>query len=391
MDPLTLFGISSIGSGFFSGLGSIIGQSSANSANREIAQENREWQSHENQINRDWQSDQNQINRDWNEKMWNAQNVYNSPSAMMSRLRDAGINPFVLGGSSGVATAGAAGSAGSPSAGSPSMVGAPSAPTMMPVNYGAPIANALNNYLQVKGVEANAANQSAQSFKTLMEGATEAYKIGGHQAYRSYVNTAAPLLIGSNPDFGLIDRMASQQLRESVARTNAQEFQTSLAKEFGPKQANQAIMESEQRISEIVGRLNTMRVANDALIRKTASECVKMAAEAFNLRQQGNYYIATKDQINALRPYLERVVKSQAEMSEIQSDLTSANRESLSGLIGYATSSEGKENLKESYRIKSVRRADYLWTAVHDLFNDMIHVGVGAGASDRGLNTTIYE
>lgn len=310
----TAIALGSLGSGLLSGLGSIFGSSSANSVNREIAAENRQWQSDENQINRDWQSDQNQINRDWQEKMWNAQNLYNSPSAMMSRLKDAGINPFVLGGSSGVATAGAAGSVGSPSAGSPSMVGAPSATTMMPVNYGAPIANALNNYLQVKGVEANAANQSAQSFKTLMEGATEAYKIGGHQAYRSYVHTAAPLLIGSNPDFGLIDRMATQQLRESVARTNAQEFQTSLAKEFGAKQAYQALMESEHRISEVVGRLNTMRVANDALIKRVANETLVAAAEAFNLRKQGNYYEVSKDQLEALKPYLVKAAKSQADL-----------------------------------------------------------------------------
>lgn len=36
---------------------------------------------------------QNELSRNWNEKMWHEQNAYNTPSAQIGRLLDAGLNP----------------------------------------------------------------------------------------------------------------------------------------------------------------------------------------------------------------------------------------------------------------------------------------------------------
>lgn len=49
---------------------------------------------------------ENQKSRDWNEKMWNLQNEYNSPTAQLARFVDAGLNPALAYGevNSGLAT-----------------------------------------------------------------------------------------------------------------------------------------------------------------------------------------------------------------------------------------------------------------------------------------------
>lgn len=75
MDPISLV------AGFLG-----FGSSAMNAqAQREIAQENREWQ--EKMINQA---------RDWEIEQWNRQNEYNSPQAQMQRYNDAGLNPNLI-------------------------------------------------------------------------------------------------------------------------------------------------------------------------------------------------------------------------------------------------------------------------------------------------------
>ena len=62
--------------------------------------------------NRKFTQQENQKNRDWQEKMWNAQNEYNSPQSQISRLQAAGLNPALAYGS---ITDGAASSVAAPS------------------------------------------------------------------------------------------------------------------------------------------------------------------------------------------------------------------------------------------------------------------------------------
>lgn len=52
---------------------------------------------------------QAQIERNWNERMWRLQNEYNHPAAQMERLKDAGLNPRLIYGSSAGMAAGNAG------------------------------------------------------------------------------------------------------------------------------------------------------------------------------------------------------------------------------------------------------------------------------------------
>ena len=67
-------------------LGSIYSTERAISANRAEAAEQRSW-------NEKMVAEQNV----WNEQMWNKANEYNSPTAQVERLRDAGLNPLYYG------------------------------------------------------------------------------------------------------------------------------------------------------------------------------------------------------------------------------------------------------------------------------------------------------
>ena len=70
--------------GLFSAIGNAFATSDTNDANERQAQ-----------LNRSFQRQEAQKTRDWQEEMWNKQNEYNSPEAVISR----GLNPFISGSS----------------------------------------------------------------------------------------------------------------------------------------------------------------------------------------------------------------------------------------------------------------------------------------------------
>ena len=89
--------------GLFSAIGNAFATSDTNDANERQAQ-----------LNRSFQRQEAQKTRDWQEEMWNKQNEYNSPEAMISR----GLNPFTQGASgtgASVPTGAQAGSVSTPS------------------------------------------------------------------------------------------------------------------------------------------------------------------------------------------------------------------------------------------------------------------------------------
>lgn len=88
---------------FFSAIGNAFATADTNDSNERQAQ-----------LNRSFQRQEAQKTRDWQEEMWNKQNEYNSPEAIISR----GLNPFTQGASgtgSSVPTGAQAGSVSTPS------------------------------------------------------------------------------------------------------------------------------------------------------------------------------------------------------------------------------------------------------------------------------------
>lgn len=98
MDPIT--GSALIGAGA-SLIGNLFGsknQSDANKTNLKIAQ-----------MNNEFNERMMQKQMDYNMDMWNRQNAYNTPSAQVQRLRNAGLNPSLMMGQGQTGTAASAG------------------------------------------------------------------------------------------------------------------------------------------------------------------------------------------------------------------------------------------------------------------------------------------
>lgn len=148
MDPFEI--AAAAGSALFSGIGSIIGGSNANRTNLKI---NRE------QIAYDREKMKSQMA--WTEKMWNAENAYNTPSKQRERLESAGINPYFALTNMTPGMAQSAGAA--PSGGAPAQLPA------QPVDYGAlgrGLAESMQMYYNVR-------NQQALERKTNAEAAAQ--------------------------------------------------------------------------------------------------------------------------------------------------------------------------------------------------------------------------
>lgn len=75
--------------GALSGISNLFGAHSQNqSVDKQLAAAREEAEK-----TRKWQTSERKAQNDWNYKLWQANNDYNTPAAVQSRLRDAGINP----------------------------------------------------------------------------------------------------------------------------------------------------------------------------------------------------------------------------------------------------------------------------------------------------------
>lgn len=129
------------------------------------------------------------------------------------------------------------------------------------------------------------------------------------------------------------------------------EWETELSKKFSPQQIGAALEKTEYEISEIVGRLATMNVQNEALMKKTAAEVITLAAQAFQFRKVGDKYEADAKTVNLFRETLHKIIKGEATIKEVEAYFATANMESSSDLVGYMTSKEGRERKSKAYQI----------------------------------------
>lgn len=141
--------------------GSMIGagaQKSANATNMELARYQNAWQQAENERA-----------FDRSVEMWNLQNAYNSPSAQMSRLRQAGLNPNLVYGSG--VTGNSAGSAPSyqPAKGERATV----APY---TGWNLGLSDAMSLYMAAKRNKAEVENMEAQNAYIREQTNTEGFK-----------------------------------------------------------------------------------------------------------------------------------------------------------------------------------------------------------------------
>lgn len=81
-----------VGAAIIGGLGSVIGSAIGANSQRQANIQNMELAKYQN----NWQTAENEKAYARSLEMWNLQNAYNSPTAQMSRLRQAGLNPNLV-------------------------------------------------------------------------------------------------------------------------------------------------------------------------------------------------------------------------------------------------------------------------------------------------------
>lgn len=229
-----------------SGAASLISQADVNKANRDIAAENREWQSAENRMAEQW-SDQM-----W-QKQFDLTNQYNTPSAMRQRLEQGGYNPFLFDGSS-IGTA--AGNASMGSVPSPSRQSAPNQPTQTPLDFdfiGQAGLNAVANYYNAQAVNAQSANQQAQSDYYQSVTAKNLYDVYGKEAAQEYGRR-----IGYTADNSPVMRMAELQIAEKELSNRRASIENTLIEKYGDAKANAELANIEQLTTKYVADIGLM-------------------------------------------------------------------------------------------------------------------------------------
>lgn len=285
------------------GVSNLIGNSSTNSANARQNELNRQWQSQENELSRQFTREQdqasryftaqqNELSRDWQEKMWNLQNQYNTPSAMMQRYKDAGMNPFLsqmaqLG--QGAGSAGTpASSATAPMSGSAPMSGAPSSIPM--------VAPRFDLSLQDMGIASNIANQHANTQQQKWETYQYIREHVGRDAAKRFIDGNPDMFQSSDPDNDpWMKSYKRAEMRENL-QNSILEIQDWLLSRYGDQEHQKALQEADARIEDIISKMND-RDANIALMTEQMATEVARQFQLYASGRESNAKALTENQI----------------------------------------------------------------------------------------------
>ena len=258
-------------------LGSWLGQSQTNKQNAAQSEKSRIWQSQENRKAEQFQ-----------ERMWNEQNVYNTPSETRKRLEEAGYNPW-MSGSGSPASIGAAGSAGSGSS-----TGAPS-PIPMQNALGPAVQNGVATYMGLQANKANIANQNAQTIKQASEAYTEYLKATGD--YKGGQKLLKTLLAGVNrSDKDISDLTNSLNygfIREKLA-ADRESVQYEIESLYGKEKARLENKNLEKGIEYLDGQISqikSLKNLTDQQLNESVERTAKMLEEKLTIKESREFII----------------------------------------------------------------------------------------------------
>lgn len=259
IDPIT-------GSAIIGGAASLIGNifgsrsnSSTNKTNLKIAQMNNEF--NERMMEKQMA---------YNTEMWNKQNEYNTPSSQVNRLRDAGLNPYLMMGQGQTGTAQAAGGVSAPSA---------QPVTMQPYHpdfsgIGDAAAAYMQNRLQSRKIDAEVGLTRAQADSVFIENQFRAAKaLGELYEQESRIDSNKSKTQYQQIINKYADQMQQSQLQTELYRRNNMEADTKL-------KMQQSIMNSltlakmPQAIS-----LRLSQMATDIMLKKKQGVYTQAQAE----------------------------------------------------------------------------------------------------------------
>lgn len=274
--PLILGGIIAAGASL---AGNAIGAASNNKTNQTSIDINRE--------NNRFNAEQAQIQRDWQEKMWDMNNSYNSPNAMISR----GLNPFI--GSSagaGVSRSPASGGSAAQAAGMPSLQAF--RPDFSDVG------TALASMAQARAAMLNAESNAALTPYKIRQilGDTNYRNIGvGQSGYWNASTGKRSALLDQSKEYQELKNM------EFAGRlTSAQEAQILLDSE-AQQVLNKYLDEQQQADLFIKGQtlanLYAQGALTEAQYRNQMAQAVKTSAETNGIRISNKIAASTADSL----------------------------------------------------------------------------------------------
>lgn len=385
--PLPALAAAALGSPVIGGIVNGISSIFTNKSNADINREQREWQAQQNDLQRKWQAGENSLDRgqqnywnqkslDWQEKMWNLQNQYNTPSAMMQRYKEANLNPYLA-----QATGNAVGSAPASSAGSPSISSSPagSPSGMGSVPSAIPMQSPRFEVLDALGVSANVANQSANTLKTKWDIYNSILENGDRQTAKRFLGANPDMLSNADPENSIYYKRWKRQDRAFELENNIKDMQDHLLTRFGDQEHLKALQEADARIENIVSQMNE-RDANIGLM----TEQMKTELEKrFNLHASGVESYANAETINQMRQWLVNELVFKTGLAAYTYQREKATFDSEEELRNWFSSPEGKQAIKEM-ESNGVFRNTHQWLSyIYDILD---HLPFAAGAH---VNKTI--
>lgn len=277
----TAIALGTAGAGLLSGIANLFSSADTNKANRQIAEQNREWQSQENRLSEQWQ-----------EKMWNATNQYNTPSAMKKRVEEAGYNPYLFDGSK---LAGSGSGASMPS--SPAKQSAPDMPVQRPLDFsfaGNAASSAANAYYGARINDANVANQTADTHLKNAQAVSQIYQSLGKDAAQKFAHTVGYNMDDTSP----IVKTTELNLERQDLENTRISLENRITRLYGDKKAQAEVQNLNKMSDKYSAEINLLAMqakqtnANLKVLKKQAEALGAQAARDF---QQSQLYKTEND------------------------------------------------------------------------------------------------
>ncbi len=276
---------------------------------------------------------ENQKARDWQEKMWNAENAYNSASNQVARLRAAGLNPNLAYGSLSSGNALAAGS-------SPSSISAPALDTSSLVqgasmeshgisSLGESLKDAMLFKAQIANIEADTSKKNAEAGVSKQEERVKSVEADVAEATEfSQITIVRQRCANIHQEYNLL----VNQVAESKSRKDNVDSDTAL------KQAQEELIPFQEYMYACMAMQNLASVAKtDAETKKVYKEIEEIGSRiGLNLSLSGYYkesarltsytadsqeamnkVFASDEFVNALSEYRDKMMKAENAFNEV--------------------------------------------------------------------------